>query len=491
MQREGRPISTMLPEALREILVVIGLSVLLPYFRGYFLSPVKSAGIHPTSVLEHAFLAFAVSFVACAVLVLVAGPRALQAVRSRWVAPAAGVVGTLGLLLLWLPSGHGGLEELRCIVGSVANVAFFVVCLLRYVVALERLAAPRVVGLVLLAFGLSFANNLFYLLPVSAQAALCVLSPMVCALCTPAVRPLGEGEDDARAGSAPFFNVAPLAFVVLLSLFCLAGNFVRGITNPWFAIEGVTVHSLYMTLVNLALVAVTLVLLARRVPVNRVLFFNWMTYMLLFFAGVLVMAIAPVEAARVGSNLATTSRVGFTLLMLLFALAPGRWAGMGLARRVGLFLLVPESIAAVVRYVVVPAYLATATPELSALFTYSGAAVMFVLSAAIAVALGGLLLRSSESALAADGHAAGDAPAAREAKDDLVVERISAEYGLTPREADVVRYVSQGYSLKRAAELLGVTINTVRTHMRSVYAKLGIHDRQQLIELAQRMRDEG
>ena len=72
-----------------------------------------------------------------------------------------------------------------------------------------------------------------------------------------------------------------------------------------------------------------------------------------------------------------------------------------------------------------------------------------------------------------------------------MVERISAEYGLTPREADVVRYVSQGYSLKRAAELLGVTINTVRTHMRSVYAKLGIHDRQQLIELAQRMRDEG
>ena len=85
MQREGRPISTMLPKALREILVVIGLSVLLPYFRGYFLSPVKTAGIHPTSVLEHAFLAFAVSFVACAVLVLVAGPRALQAARSRWV----------------------------------------------------------------------------------------------------------------------------------------------------------------------------------------------------------------------------------------------------------------------------------------------------------------------------------------------------------------------------------------------------------------------
>ena len=293
-------------------------------------------------------------------------------------------------------------------------------------------------------------------------------------------------------GSAPFFNVAPLAFVVLLSLFCLAGNFVRGITNPWFAIEGVTVHSLYMTLVNLALVAVTLVLLVRRVPVNRVLFFNWMTYMLLFFAGVLVMAIAPVEAARVGSNLATTSRVGFTLLMLLFALAPGRWAGMGLARRVGLFLLVPESIAAVVRYVVVPAYLATATPELSALFTYSGAAVIFVLSAAIAVALGGLLLRSSESALAADGHAAGDAPAAREAKDDLVVERISAEQRPHPARGRRRALREPGRnSLKRAAELLGVTINTVRTHMRSVYAELGIHDRQQLIELAQRMRDAG
>ena len=159
--------------------------------------------------------------------------------------------------------------------------------------------------------------------------------------------------------------MAPLAFVVLLSLFCLAGNFVRGITNPWFAIEGVTVHSLYMTLVNLALVAVTLVLLVRRVPVNRVLFFNWMTYMLLFFAGVLVMAIAPVEAARVGSNLATTSRVGFTLLMLLFALAPGRWRAWA-GTEGGPVPPGSGVIAAVVRYVVVPAYLATATPELSA-----------------------------------------------------------------------------------------------------------------------------
>ena len=53
----------------------------------------------------------------------------------------------------------------------------------------------------------------------------------------------------------------------------------------------------------------------------------------------------------------------------------------------------------------------------------------------------------------------------------------------------MVRYVSQGYSLEKAAGMLGVTINTVRTHMRSIYAKLGIHNRQDLIDMTHRMRD--
>lgn len=469
--------------AVRDIAMVIGLSILLPYFRGYFLSPIKSTGMYADEMLTSSFFAFAVAFALCAVAVFAVGDRALRAMDRRWAPLAAGVMGSAGMFFLWVPSGLGAVEEPLCVVGTVVNVVFFVASLLRYAGALERLDMVRVVILTSVAFALSFVNNLFYLLPDPLEAALCVLSPLVCALCAPPAPRGADWQDGRRNGGTLFFSAAPVEFAALLSLFCLTGNFIRGVTNPWFAIDGVTINSMYMTLTNCALVVATLVALKLKAPVNRVVFFNWIACMLLFFAGVLVMSLTAPETAYIGSNLATTSRVGFTLLMLLFSLSPECRRGMSLARRIGLFLLVPEAVAAVVRYAVVPEFLKVAGAERSVLFTDSGTVVIFILSVAIGIVLGRLLLRSSESATV-DGPAGG-----REVSSDGVIACIADAYGLTPRETDVVRYVSQGYSLEKAAGMLGVTINTVRTHMRSIYAKLGIHNRQDLIDMTHRMRD--
>lgn len=53
--------------------------------------------------------------------------------------------------------------------------------------------------------------------------------------------------------------------------------------------------------------------------------------------------------------------------------------------------------------------------------------------------------------------------------------------GLTPREQDVVRLVGRGLPNKVIAHHLGVSVTTVRTHLRNVYDKLGWDNR---IELA-------
>ena len=83
-------------------------------------------------------------------------------------------------------------------------------------------------------------------------------------------------------------------------------DFICGATNPWFSISGITIRTLYMSLVNIALVGVTVALLLKNVPLNRVVFFNWVVYMH-------IMATAPADAAHVGSNLATSARVAFTM----------------------------------------------------------------------------------------------------------------------------------------------------------------------------------
>lgn len=52
--------------------------------------------------------------------------------------------------------------------------------------------------------------------------------------------------------------------------------------------------------------------------------------------------------------------------------------------------------------------------------------------------------------------------------------------GLTPREIDVARLVAAGASNREVAQTLLLSESTVKTHLKRVYAKLGVHTRTQL-----------
>lgn len=54
-------------------------------------------------------------------------------------------------------------------------------------------------------------------------------------------------------------------------------------------------------------------------------------------------------------------------------------------------------------------------------------------------------------------------------------------YLLTDREGEVLAHLVNGYSVKLIAEELGVSPNTVRTHIRSLYDKMDIHNKDDLV----------
>ena len=73
-----------------------------------------------------------------------------------------------------------------------------------------------------------------------------------------------------------------------------------------------------------------------------------------------------------------------------------------------------------------------------------------------------------------------------------VLPRTAAEFGmteppgpelLTPREADVLELLQQGQSNAQIAVGLHVGIETVRTHARNIYRKLGVSTRRELASL--------
>jgi DNA-binding NarL/FixJ family response regulator len=62
------------------------------------------------------------------------------------------------------------------------------------------------------------------------------------------------------------------------------------------------------------------------------------------------------------------------------------------------------------------------------------------------------------------------------------------EYHLTPHELRLLRMLVEGHNYKTAADALGVTVNTISFHMRSIYGKLEVHSKSEAVAKALRSR---
>ena len=72
---------------------------------------------------------------------------------------------------------------------------------------------------------------------------------------------------------------------------------------------------------------------------------------------------------------------------------------------------------------------------------------------------------------------------------ELVCERIRTDYGLSKREGEILEFALRGRTSERIAGELSITKSTVDTHLRRIYAKAGVHSRQELIDLGEKLRN--
>ena len=87
---------------------------------------------------------------------------------------------------------------------------------------------------------------------------------------------------------------------------------------------------------------------------------------------------------------------------------------------------------------------------------------------------------------------AGEEAPAQPARDEVgaACDRIVTYFGLSEREAEVCELLTRGNTRAGIASRLFVSENTVRTHVKNIYAKLHIHSKQQLIDLVDSERRE-
>lgn len=121
-----------------------------------------------------------------------------------------------------------------------------------------------------------------------------------------------------------------------------------------------------------------------------------------------------------------------------------------------------------------------------------GAAAGLVVSLGVGVSLFVMVVIQRDSyletldlATAKQGEHLSDTEGARNALSahDEAVACIADEYGLTARERETASLISRGYSVKRSAEEMCLAPVTVQGYSKSLYRKLGIHKKDELIEM--------
>jgi len=61
---------------------------------------------------------------------------------------------------------------------------------------------------------------------------------------------------------------------------------------------------------------------------------------------------------------------------------------------------------------------------------------------------------------------------------------INSDYQLTPKEKEILQQMVQGKSFKMVADVLNITYETVRTHMKSIYHKLHVNSNTEAVSKA-------
>ena len=75
------------------------------------------------------------------------------------------------------------------------------------------------------------------------------------------------------------------------------------------------------------------------------------------------------------------------------------------------------------------------------------------------------------------------APQAAPPAFDDTCERLAQRYGLSARESEILPYLARGRGAKAVAEKLHISPETVRTHSKRIYEKMGVHTREELLDL--------
>jgi DNA-binding CsgD family transcriptional regulator len=136
-----------------------------------------------------------------------------------------------------------------------------------------------------------------------------------------------------------------------------------------------------------------------------------------------------------------------------------------------LFFVVPPTIVSASLTLIFPGVSAAGDSILPVAVT---AVLAFALMLATAMAL------SANALSGAIGRRKAEHSDAALPSDVAIIAELGKRHSLTNREREIAGYLVKGYTFPQIAETLVISLDTVRSHVKGIYRKMGIHKKQQL-----------
>lgn len=263
----------------------------------------------------------------------------------------------------------------------------------------------------------------------------------------------------------------PVRFILTIAAFVVAGNLLVGLVKPGMASSGSAAVYLSSGADACTGVAVLLAIKLGAKP-QRVMFWCWSSFSMGFFLGVVLMTCPSAELSRAGSDVVTTFRVAVEYLLFALIVLVARREHVHAMGPVGLFVLVPFGISVFLRHVLAFALLERSASAVSG----------YLPTIVVMVALIVLFSQYSFANKTSFNEYFSPAEKSTERRLDAALDALCEGRGITPREREVLAYTAQGYTMKATAEKLVISLDTVRTHSKSIFRKLGVHSKQEVID---------
>lgn len=317
-----------------------------------------------------------------------------------------------------------------------------------------------------------------------------VLSPLIVGLAWCIMPPQGSSSGvQSSPGSGNDWKRAYL-YIGLFIIFLLAGAVVRGLVD----VGDATVGSQFRFYASIGIAACVLLVcglfargtkgrfggrfssLGERYATEFLVLLCWVVLALLFLVGIFIGLVS--GSFSVGGQIVVVARSTLDLFLwiLLCNLASNHET-----IRVRLFAVcgvLTETASWFFSYTMVPVLLDEVGDGIANTVVLI---LLFLLMAVATVTFGVILLRRRPPLAALVCEMTDDA------HEEVRLIRLPPDevdkYALTAREVEVIELFSQGYSLKKVADKLFISVSTAQSHVKSAYRKLGVHSKDELKDL--------